>query len=346
MFQEQRYLSKAYDIKPLSDKDRQHLKKQYWLIAGFSLFAGGIFYVIFNAVLSGSQMSSVPLYIFGIFAIIFATVITLVLRQNYLELKQGVKHCYTGVITNKRVNKHTSSTGGNTTNVRAGHGSRRTTTRTTYYIYLDDKEFSVDASVYNQAASGDKVYLEISPQKKQVLQFRLVEPQSRPHTQRTAYVPVERRQDKECAISEEERLIVRRIFFKAWRKKLFFTLAIAILFAPVFTTDFILFTVPLAVVLIINAYKLVVPLLRYRQFLHTARPKVIICVRVKDRVTLTSNRSKTRYRLVTSEGPFDVPESIYTCVAKSDVLSIYRAARINTVFGVEHQQSNTLHYLD
>ena len=162
----------TYDVKPLSDKDRQQLQKQYWFIAGFTLFAGGIFFVIFSNILSGPQMSQAPLYIFGVFAAIFATVIVVVLRQNYLELKNGVKHCYTGVVTNKRVNRHTSTTGSHSTNVRAGHGSRRTTTRTTYYVSLDDKEFSVDLSVYNQAITGDKAYLEISPQKKQVLPLR------------------------------------------------------------------------------------------------------------------------------------------------------------------------------
>lgn len=341
-------MPKTYDIKPLSDKDRQYLKKQYWLIAGFSLFAGGIFFVIFTAVLSGSQMSSVPLYIFGIFAAIFATVITVVLRQNYLELKHGIKHCYTGVVTNKRVNRHTSSTGSHTTNVRAGHGSRRTTTRTTYYICLDDKEFSVDAGVYNRATTGDEVYLEISPQKKQVLQFQVIAPQSDQESEPHATSPLftEHHQDKECAMSGEERLIVQRIFFKVWRRKLYFTLAIAILFMPVFTTGFVLFTVPLAVVLIINAYKLLVPLMHYRQFLLAARPKVITTVRVKDKVTLTSNRTKTRYRLVTSEGSLDVPEAIYANVTKSDLLSVHRAVFIDTVFGVEQKHSNALYYLD
>lgn len=337
---------KTYDIKPLSDRDRQYLKKQYWLIAGFALFAGGIFFVIFTAVLSGSQMSSVPLYIFGAFALIFTAVILVVLRQNYLELKHGIKHCYTGVVTNKRVNRHTTSTGSHTTNVRAGHGSRRTTTRITYYICLDDKEFSVDASIYNQAITGDKVYLEISPQKKQVLHFRVIAPQSAPDSLSASATFAELPQDKECAISTRERLIVRRIFFKMWRKKLFFFLAIALFFTSVFASGFVLFTVPLAIVLIINAYKLLVPLLHYRQFLQASRPKVITPVRVKDKITLTSNRTKTRYRLLTSEGPLDVPEAIYTTVTKSEVLLVHRAVVIDTIFAVQHKQSNALFYLD
>ncbi|MDG6097544.1 hypothetical protein EXU34_08815 [Alteromonas sp. ZYF713] len=343
---DERTLQKAFEIKSLSDKDRQYLKKQYWLIAGFSLFSGGIFFVIFTNVLSGSQMSSVPLYIFGLFALIFATVIMVVLRQNYLELKHGIKHCYTGVVTNKRVNRHTSSTGSHATNVRAGYGSRRTTTRTTYFICLDDEEFSVNAGIYNHAITGDKVYLEISPQKKQVLLFRVIEPQSVTDSVTPGATFAELTQDKECAISAKERLIVRRIFFKMWRKKLFFFLVIALFFMSVFASGFILFTVPLAVVLIINAYKLLMPLLHYRQFLLGSRPKIITSVRVKDKITLTSNRSKTRYRLVTSEGPLDVTEAIYSKVAKSDVLAVYRAVGIDIVFGVQHKQSNALFYLD
>jgi len=341
-------LPSTYDVKPLSDKDRQRLQKQYWLIAGFTLFAGGIFFVIFTNIVSGPHMSQAPLYIFGVFAAIFATVIVVVLRQNYLELKNGIKHCYTGVVTNKRVNKHTSTTGSHSTNVRAGHGSRRTTTRTTYYVSLDDKEFSVDASVYNQASTGDEAYLEISPQKMQVLQFRVLasKPQEHSHGYATGSAAHERIRDKECAISAKERLIVRRIFFRAWRKKLFFFLAIALFFISVFTTGFILFTVPLAVVLIINAYKLFVPLLRYRQFLHAARPKIISSVRVKDKITFTSNRSRTRYRLVTDDGTLDVPEAVYQSVKKSDVLSVHRAVGIDIVFGVEQKQSNALFYLD
>jgi len=340
-------LPSTYDVKPLSDKDRQQLQKQYWLIAGFALFAGGIFFVIFTNVVSGPHMSQAPLYIFGVFAVIFATVIVVVLRQNFLELKNGVKHCYTGIVTNKRVNRHTSSTGSHSTNVRAGHGSKRTTTRTTYYVSLDDKEFSVDASVYNQASAGDYAYLEISPQKQQVLQFRVLAAQPQEHSQ--GYAPSstanERPRDKECAISAKERLIVRRIFFRAWRKKLFFFVAIALFFISVFTTGFIIFTAPLAVVLIINAYKLLVPLLQYRKFLHAARPKIISSVRVKDKITLTSNRSKTRYRLLTDDSALDVPEAVYQSVTKFDVLSVHRAVGIDIVFGVEQKQSNALFYL-
>lgn len=49
---------------------------------------------------------------------------------------------------------------------------------------------------------------------------------------------------------------------------------------------------------------------------------------------------------MTADGTLDVPEAVYQTMTKSDVLSVHRAAHIDTVFAVEQKQTNTLFYLD
>lgn len=341
-------LAKQYEVKPLSEKDRQRLRNQYWIMGGFTVFAGMIFYVIFTNVLSGIHQSQIPVIIFSVFAIIFAGIVVALAWQNHTELALGIKHCYTGRVSDKRFNKHVSTSTHHSGGIRGGHRSTRTTTRISYYLNIDGEELKVNAQEYHQAATGDTVYLEVSPKKQYILTFQVLEHtasvQPAPGNSGSHSTAIE--QEKHYAISAREREVVKTLFFRRWRKSLYFALAVGVLFLPVFTTGLIIFTLPLGAYLIFKTYRLLRALSEYNHFTKSLRAKSVTQVRINDKITETSNRAKTKYCLITSQGRLAVPVELYETVNKSDVIDLHRAAHVNITYAAEHKPSRTLIYFN
>ncbi|MBD2859212.1 hypothetical protein IB286_09355 [Spongiibacter sp. KMU-158] len=337
-----------YEIKPLSPQDRKRIKNQYWLIGGFLLFSGAIFYVIFTSIISSAHNSAIPMIIFGVFGAIFVAVITSIALQNYLELRDGVKHCYTGVVTNKRVNRHTSRTGNNLSPNRAGHGGGRTRTTITHYLSINGEELRVTPKEYNDVSVGDEISLDVSPQKKLILGFEILNTyvnervEEAPKVQKTN----SSRKRRELHISHAERSLVKKLFFKQWRKKLYFFIAMFVLFFPIFTTNLILFSFPLGMVLLYKASRLLSEYNVFRRFMNTDRGKIEIRTSVKDKLTTTSNIAKTKYRLLTAEGQWEVTEEIYEKLSASDAITLYKPAHLDMIFAVSHPNEKSVLYLE
>ena len=133
-----------YEIKPLSLQDRKKLKRQYVYIIVFGAFVGAIFFFIYNFVLSTGQMGNIPVFVFTAFALIFALFISYFFWSTYTDLKKGIKHCYTGIVTDKRINKHTSSSARHNSSGSHRNGSSRKNTQTHYYITIEDKQHSIN----------------------------------------------------------------------------------------------------------------------------------------------------------------------------------------------------------
>ena len=336
-----------YDIKRLSPQDRKRIQNQYWLIGGFSLFAGAIFYVIFTSIVSSTHNSAIPMIIFGVFAAIFVAVITSIARQNHIELRDGVKHCYTGVVTNKRVNKHTSRTGNHRSPNRAGHGGSRTRTTITHYLSINGEELKVTSKEYHQASVGDEISLHISPKNKLILNFEILNAHIHERTEESpeARKVSSSRNKRELHISPAERSIVKKLFFKQWRKKLYFFIAMLVLFFPIFTTNFILFSFPLTIVLLYKALGLFSAYNLYRRFTNTDLGKVEIRTSIKDKFATTSNLAKNKFRLLTAEGRWDVTEEIYNALSASDAITLYKPAHLDMIYAVSYQNDNNVLYL-
>ncbi|MBN2867142.1 MAG: hypothetical protein JXK08_00585 [Flavobacteriaceae bacterium] len=324
-----------YEVKPLSLQDRNKLKRQYVYLIAFSVFVGAIFFFIYNFVLSASEMGNIPIFVFAAFALIFALFISYFFWSTYTDLKKGIKHCYTGIVTDKRINKHTSSSARHNRGGSHRNGSSRKNTQTHYYITIQDKQHSVNYKQFSQVKINDEVYLEVSPKKKEVLAFNVLEK----NTETTeSYNSTIRKQnfdniEKSLPMREKDIELVKKIFFKKTRKNLMYLIPITVLLFILWKGLFI-FLIPLIFAFVYFSLKFLIQINQYAKFKRNGYLKTINRVEVIDKLKTTSNRHSTAFQIKTSNGVFNVSEHIYNQVQAPQNLLLHKASFVNILYDV------------
>jgi hypothetical protein len=324
-----------YEVKPLSLQDRKKLKRQYVYIIVFGVFAGAIFFFIYNFVLSTDKMGNIPVFIFTAFALIFALFISYFFWSTYLDLKKGIKHCYTGIVTDKRINKHTSSSAQHNRGGSHRYGSSRKNTQTHYYITIENKQHSVNYKQFSQVKINDEVYLEVSPKKKEVLAFNVLEK----NTETTEiYNSIIKNQnfeniEKSLPMREKEIELVKKIFFKKIRKNIIYLIPITALLFILWKGIFI-FLIPLIFAFVYYSIKFLFQINQYAKFKRNGYLKTVNRVNIIDKLKTTSNRHSTAFQIKTSNGVFNVSEHIYSKVRAAQNLLLHKASYINILYDV------------
>ncbi|WP_304140581.1 hypothetical protein [Mesoflavibacter zeaxanthinifaciens] len=325
-----------YEIKPLSLQDRKKLKRQYVYIIVFGVFAGAIFFFIYNFVLSTGQMGKIPVFVFSVFALIFALFISYFFWSTYIDLKKGIKYCYSGIVTDKRINKHTTSSAQH--NRAAGsrrNGSSQKNTQTHYYITLNDKQHSINYKQFSQVKLNDEVYLEVSPKKKEVLTFNVLENNTETSE---SFNSISRNQnfeniEKSLPMREKEIELVKKIFFKKTRKNLIYLIPIIVLLFILWKGIFI-FLIPLIFAFVYYSIKFLIQINQYAKFKRNGCLKTVNRVKIIDKLKTTSNRHSTAFQIKTSNGVFNVSEHIYNQVQSPQNLLLHKASYINILYDV------------
>ncbi len=332
-----------YEVKPLSQQDRKKLKRQYVYIIVFGVFAGAIFFFIYNFVLSTGQMGNIPVFVFSVFALIFSIFISYFFWSTYIDLKKGIKYCYTGIVTDKRIDKHTTSSAQH--NRAAGsrrNGSSQKNTQTHYYITLNDKQHSISYKQFSQVKLNDEVYLEVSPKKKEVLTFNVLENNTETSE---SFNSISRNQnfeniEKSIPMREKEIELVKKIFFKKTRKNLIYLIPIVVLLFILWKGIFI-FLIPLIIAFVYYALKFLIQINQYAKFKRNGYLKTVKKVKVIDKLMTTSNRYSTGFKVETSNGIIDVSEHIYKQVQTSQDLLLHKATFVNILYDVSIDELNS-----
>ncbi len=332
-----------YEVKPLSQQDRKKLKRQYVYVITFGAFVGAIFFFIYNFVLSSSEMGNIPVLVFASFALIFTLFISYFFWGIYLDLKKGIKYCYTGIVTDKRIDKHTTSSAQH--NRAAGshrNGSSRKNTQTHYYITIEDKQHSVNYKQFSQVKINDKVYLEVSPKKKEVLAFNVLEK----NTETTeSYNSTIRKQnfdniEKSLPMRENDIELVKKIFFKKTRKNLIYLIPITVLLFVLWKGIFI-FLIPLIIAFVYYSFKFFIQINQYAKFKRNGYLKSLNKVKVIDKLKTTSNTKSTAFQIKTSNGVINVSEHIYNKVQAHQNLLLHKATFVNILYDVSIDELNS-----
>lgn len=331
-----------YEIKSLTLQDRKMLRRQFLFLIAFGVFVGAIFFFIFKFVLPTGEMGYIPVFVFTAFALIFGGFISYFFWGTYIDLKNGVKQCYTGIVTDKRVNKHTSSSARhNRSGGSHAYGSSRKSTQTYYYISIENIEHSVSYKQYSQAKLGDKVSIEISPKKKEVLDFKVLEKNNDTTTLSHYTISKKRyeRDEKSFPMTIREIELVKKMFFKTIRKDLMYLIPIIILLFVLWKGIFI-FLIPLIIAFIYYSFKLLIKYNRYAKFNRNGYLKTVTKVQVIDKLKATSNRSSTKFQIETNQGNINVSEHIYNQVQASQVINLHKASFIDLLFEVSFDYDN------
>ena len=322
-----------FNIKPLSPVDRKKLSKQYIYLFGFLIVVSILFFFVYKFVITPDKFTTIPIILFSVFGLLFSAVISYVLWSTYIDLKNGIKYCYIGFVTDKRINTHTSST--NRFKTKSGNNSRRTSTKTDYSLSIDNKEFSVSYFEYNKAVVGNKVYLELSPKKKEILAFTILEKNQesiKTNFKEINSIPYQISNNSQ-PMNKEEVEVVKRIFLKKLRTQLIFIAAYTLLLFLLWQGIFI-FLIPVIVVFVYASFKLLIELNQYAKYRRNGKLKQITSVQVLDKLKITSNRSATKFRLITNSINADVSEKIYNKIQPNDIIGLHTASLVSILIAV------------
>lgn len=324
-------IEKNYDIKPLSSDDKKNLRKQYAVAIGFIMVTNAIFFFIYKFVIKPDKFSAITIVMFTLFLALFLGIFAYLLWSTYIDLKRGIKHCYTGVVTDKRIDKHSTTTKRHHT--KSGNFSSRTSTKTYYKLTINAIEHNVTYKEYSQVVVGDRAYLEVSPKAKEVLTFTVLEKKgetilfkervTNPIPTKTVSKPMH----------PEEIALVKKIFFKHLKKKLFFLIALIVLLLILWQGIFI-FLIPLLVAFIYFAFNILIQINTYTKFNRNGKLKNIITVQVHDKLKITSNKHATKFRLITNFENVDVSEKIYNQIKAKDIIKLHNAIFLNYIVGI------------
>ncbi|MCB0383497.1 MAG: hypothetical protein KDD05_09445, partial [Psychroserpens sp.] len=326
-----------FEIQPLTSQDRAKLRKQYLFAGVFLLFASAIFSFIYFFVLQAAHFSVIPIVVVSIFLLVFAGVFSYMLWNTYIDLKQGIKHCYTGIVNDKRIDTH--STKSRSYNSRVGTNTRHRSSRRYYYVSIDSIEHSVPYSDYAKANLNDKVYLESSPKNKEVFVFTVLEKSQNPVgiTNNTKLSVPFNTTSVSKPMSSKEIDLVKTMFYKKVRRALIFIAIYGILVLTLWQGIFI-FLIPVLVVFVYASIKLLIQINNYAKFKRNGTLKQIITVKVTDKLTLSSNTNTTKFRLVTNVENIDVSESIYKQIQANDSIKLHRATFLKYLVGVSFEE--------
>lgn len=325
--------STNFEIKPLSSQDRNKLRKQYLFAALFLGVASAIFSFIYFFVIKPDNFSGIPILMFSIFLLFFAGIFSYVYWNTYIDLKRGIKHCFTGVVTDKRVDKHTTKS--RSYNNRMGTNTRHKSSRTYYYITIDNNEHSVPYSKYAKINVNDKVYLESSPKNKEVLAFTILEKNQNPvtSTTNTSYSASFKSKSITKPMRQSDIDLVKKIFLKKVRQALIYMAIYSILLFTLWQGIFI-FLIPVIIAFIYTSIKLLILINNYAKFNRNGRLKNITTVQVTDKLTMTSNTSSTKFRVITNVESIDVSEKIYKKLKTNAIIELHKATFLKNLVGV------------
>lgn len=327
------------EIKPLTRQDRKKLRSQYLFAVLFLFVVIAIFSFIYFFVFKAGNLSVIPIIMFFVFIFIFVGVFAFLFWNTYMDLKGGCKKCYTGIVTEKRVDKHTSSS--RSYNTRMSAGTRHKSTSRYYYVSVGGKEHSVPFSEYAKVHVNDKVYLESSPKNGTVLAFEVLEKNqssdsdAKENTQTILFKSKGETQPMQL----DEVAYVKKKFYRKIRKLLIYITIYSLLLFILWPGIFI-FLIPLIIAFLYSTIKLMIQLYKYAKFNRNGRLKEIATVQVMDKLTMTSNTNSTKYRLKTNVGNVDVSEKLYKRVAVGNSIALHKARGLNILIGMRFNEGS------
>jgi len=329
--------------KQFTKNDRTKLLKKLAFMSVFILVVIGIFTFIYTKVLRDFNSNDdgfgyIPLVIFGIFGLFFAGIIGYMSWVFISDLKNGVKNCFEGIIEDKRLNvKHTSSM-----RSEAGKSGRKTSTKRSYYIIIDETKHEIEYGMYINVNAGDHVYFEVAPKSNVILSYEVLEKVVQQSTRQITRYRAGNYPDskiRQTALTPQDKDILKGIQKLQMKSRLRTVLFLGL---PIFGLLFsglgslLVFIFPLPIVFIFQLYKLVKLYLKHKKS-ETIRRKNLVTTQVVDKsFTTVSHNGNTRqkYTLKTTYKPILVSEIIYEKIESVDEITLHETQDRTHIFGI------------
>lgn len=328
--------------KPLTKSDRNLLRKKVGfmgilVIAVITIFSFIYFFVLENFS-KNDDFGFIPFVIFGIFGLFFAGIIGYMVWIFVHDLKNDVKNCFEGIIEDKRLNiEHTSS-------MRSGAGKtgRKTSTKRSYYIIVDETKHEIELGMYANVNVGDHVYFEVAPKSNVILSYKILEKVVQQSTRQITRYREGKYPDskiRQTALTPQDKDILKGLQKLQLKSRL---RTVVFLGLPIFGLLFsglgslLVFIFPLPLFFTFQLYKLLKFYLKYKKSENIRRKSLIETQVVDKSFTTISNNGKKRqkYTLKTTYKSIQVPEMIYEKVEAGNEIILHEIQDIAHVLGI------------
>ncbi len=329
--------------KPLSQKDKNRLRKKLTFIAFFAIVVIAIFSMIYFFILKDfSESESIgymPMIVFGAFALFFASMISYLGWSCIQDINAGVKNCFEGILEDKKLDIRQSTSHGARAGVR--RSGNRSSTKRDYYIIVDGIEHKVDFSMYNYVSVGDHIYFEIAPKSNVLLHYEILEEvvSESKHIKRHTSARYPDSKIRKTPLTREDKEALQKLYTQKLRKRL---TVIAFIAFPIIGLSLnglgalLVFLFPLPIALAYQIYKLISFHLKHRKSVNEGRKK-LITTQVTDKLFTTVSNSKGKHNkrtLKTTYGSINVSENIYQTMNTGDEITIHEAPYLSYSFGI------------
>ena len=305
---------------PLSDQDISLIKRRLIPLFIFSIIAASILGAIFYFVLSNITGTNIAHYVFGVFGILFMSIIAYHVWSVFADIKKGTKVCISGLVTDKRMNEVRTSRN-------TGKSGSSTRTKRYYYISLDGEEQTIENQYYYKARVGTYVVIEKAPKSGFTLAMNVSDtPDSEATTQLKASQQLGKAAEDmkflntpfpEQIFSEDDLRALTKSFYKDLKSKLFFMLPIVFIIVSLLASELgfvVIFLFPIVIIPIVQGVKItrrIVNFIKNKRYNYKLNLPSII----EDKSTHTSNTRATSNKLITTQGQLSLNRDLYNSLS-------------------------------
>lgn len=310
---------------PLEAEDIKKLKRNMVPVLIFPFAVIALFYFMGNYVLTDmgdSFAESGFQWIVILFGLIFMGIVGYMIWSQVTDLRRGVKERIEGLVTDKRLNIHTTQGSGST------RGGRKTKTTRDYYIYLEGVEYKMDYKFYNQIKTGERIVFERTPRSGFVFNLEKLTEQDEAIAQEEQRIETKylNTQIGEVPLNQEDLKAMERAFKADMKRKVTWMIPFLFIIFSFITSGYwglLVFLFPLVIVPVVQVVGLIRRWTQYSQS-KTYGQKQGTTALVEDKLTITSNRSSNKSNVRTSWGTLSVSPRIYDELHTGDKIVIYK----------------------
>lgn len=307
----------------MESQDLKKLQRQLIPILLFPFLVAGFFFLVFTFVFNkmgdGMMADGIVKYVMIGFGIFFMAIIGYMVWSYFYDIRKGIKYRITGLVTDKKLS---------ITRTQSGGKNKSTKTTRHYYIFIDDVKYNMDYSGYNKVKVGDQIKMDKAPKSGLTLLLEVLEESTTPETKKEAAADLSYLKTKMEPIpfteTDFERL--KNQYKNQVKSKFLWTFPMLfIIFSLVASgmSALLVFLFPIVIIPCFQFYKIIRLTLRY--FKNKAESyKQGTTALVDDKVTISSNRSATKYQVDTTAGNLAVPENAYRNLSKNDKIIIFK----------------------
>ncbi|MEL7147868.1 MAG: hypothetical protein AAFO69_15955 [Bacteroidota bacterium] len=310
---------------PLEPEDLKKLRKQLIPVLIFPFLAGGVFFLIFTFVFKnktdGLAADGIVLWVMIAFALFFAGILGYMIWSFVYDIRQGIKHRITGVVTDKQMDVQTSqkSTG--------RHGSSTRTTRS-YYVFIDQIRYKMDYSAYGKVKVGDHIELEKAPKSGVTLKLEVLTPAETQETRNEEAVGRSFLNTKlePVPLTEADIKHLKKQYFQFVQKRVLWNLPLIMIVGSLVASGLqglLLFLFPIPIILGYAFFRIIRATSRYFRNKSEGH-KFGVTAMVEDKITVTGNRTSTQYKIKSTAGTFPTNQSLYEKLSKNDKLVVFK----------------------